>query len=118
MKFLLDAHFPIKLKDWLINNGFDTIHTAELFKGNLSSDRDIIEFAEIQNRIIITKDSDFLKYRILHQKPAFLLMVTTGNIKNRDLFNLFESQFLIILEAYNKNHKVIEINTHSIIIHE
>jgi len=74
MKFIVDAHFPKRLATWLINNGDDAIHTIDLPKKNKTSDKEIIEIAESQARIVITKDSDFIQFRIIHDKPQRILM--------------------------------------------
>ena len=46
-----------------------------------TSDSEIINLSMSENRIIITKDKDFLDSHIL-QKPNKLLLVISGNIKN------------------------------------
>lgn len=42
MKFIIDAQLPYGLKNWLIKNGFDTIHTRDLPDKNLTDDREVI----------------------------------------------------------------------------
>lgn len=49
MKFLVDAHFPVRLKVWLIQNGHDAIHTMDMPQKNNSSD---LEAIEIDNNTI------------------------------------------------------------------
>lgn len=90
MKFLIDAQLPYRLKHWLVTNDFDAIHTADLPERNLTEDLAIADIADNENRTVISKDSDFLKLRILQDKPQKLLMITTGNIVNQDLLGLFE----------------------------
>ncbi|MEM1119441.1 MAG: DUF5615 family PIN-like protein [Bacteroidota bacterium] len=70
MKFIVDAHFPWRLAKWLTDYGEDAIHTSNLPKGNDTSDKEIIQLAEEQSRIVITKDSDFISYRIIHGIPT------------------------------------------------
>lgn len=93
MKFIIDAHLPYRLKFWLIKNDFDTTHTRDLPDANETEDLDIVEFAEKENRAVISKDGDFLKLHILRGKPQKLLLITTGNIVNKDLLALFERNF-------------------------
>jgi predicted nuclease of predicted toxin-antitoxin system len=83
MKFLVDAQLPYRLKVWLLNKGFDAIHTFDLPAQNLSSDTDISQVTDAEDGIVISKDSDFLKLHVLRRKPARLLMITTGNIINQ-----------------------------------
>ena len=116
MKFLVDAQLPYRLKVWLLAEGLDTIHTSDLPAQNLSSDMDIVQAADAEDRIVISKDGDFLKLHILRKKPARLLMITTGNIINQQLLSLFERNFetiLLMLESY----AVVEINNSFVIGH-
>ena len=109
MKFLVDAQRPYHLKVWLLAKGFDAIHTIDLPAQNLSSDMDIVQVADVEGRIVISKDSDFLKLHILLKKPARLLMITTGNIINQQLLSLFERNFETILLMF-ESYEVVEIN--------
>lgn len=82
MKFLIDANLHFKLAKALAQKGFDIIHTDNLPNKEKTTDKEIREFAAEQNRIIITKDSDFLDSHLLLNNPSKLLLVTTGNITN------------------------------------
>jgi predicted nuclease of predicted toxin-antitoxin system len=118
MKFIVDAHLPISLKNWLNQNGQDAIHTRDLPRKNHTEDSEIIRVAMDENRIVISKDSDFPKYRILNGIPDRILMVTTGNIVNKILIQLFENNFEIISRAFEDGYKLVELSNASIIIHE
>ncbi len=59
MKFLLDAQLPPSLKQLFIEKGYDCIHTLGLELGNDSPDKKINEISVSEQRIVITKDSDF-----------------------------------------------------------
>lgn len=118
MKFLIDAHLPVTLKNWLINRGHDVIHTRDLPAKNLTADVEIIRLADSQNRIVTSKDSDFQKHHILFARPERILMITTGNIVNKVLIELFANNFETIEEAFENGSKVVELNNASIIIHE
>ena len=45
-------------------------------------------------------------------------MVTTGNITNKVLLQLFEANFPTIQQLFEEGKKVIEINNESITVHE
>jgi len=94
MKFLVDAHFPKKIAYWLIEQSNDAIHTRDLPDQNKTSDREIMNRADLEARIIITKDSDFIQFRIVTGKPDRILMVTTGNIVNKELIAYLKGIFL------------------------
>ena len=78
---------------WLEERGFDAIHTLELPAANRSDDKEIIVVADQDDRVVVSKDSDFFDDHILMRKPKRLLVVKTGNIKNRDLIR---SQLVIV----------------------
>lgn len=118
MKFLIDAHLPLSLKSWLNNRGHDAVHTRDLPQRNETDDMDIIQIADSQSRIVTSKDSDFQKYHILFGKPHRILMITTGNIVNKALLQLFEQNFDQIEAAFNRSSKVVELSNNSIIVHE
>lgn len=60
MKFLVDAQLPVRLARFLQTSGYDTIHTRDLLLQNATSDTDINAISIQQNRILITKDADFI----------------------------------------------------------
>ena len=85
MKFLVDAQLPRRLATRLAECGHDAVHTLDLPDGNASTDRAVMEFARDQQGIVVTKDADFLNSFLITGQPAKLLLVSTGNIANRDL---------------------------------
>lgn len=117
MKFIVDAQLPVKLHNWLTENGFDSKHVVDLPKKEFTSDIEIIKFAVAEQRVIISKDSDFYKYFIINKKPDNLLMVTTGNITNKVLLKIFEQNFSKIYSLFEEGAKVVELNNSSILVH-
>lgn len=113
MKFLIDAQLPKKLTTFLKTKGFDAIHTSELPKRNSTPDSDIIYIADNDNRVIITKDSDFYKLKLLEGKPQKLVFLVTGNISNNHLINIFDKNLPLIIELISE-FDIIEINSTSI----
>jgi predicted nuclease of predicted toxin-antitoxin system len=113
MKFVIDAQLPYGLKIFLKDNGFDAIHTDDMPNRERTTDKEIINISELENRIIITKDKDFLDSHILLNKPEKLVLITSGNIKNKDFFVLFRNNFKTITELLSK-HSLIELNSFDI----
>ena len=58
MKFLVDAQLPIPLCRYLSDAGHDALHTSELPDGNASTDGALIEMADREVRVVVTKDRD------------------------------------------------------------
>ncbi|MCY7421888.1 MAG: DUF5615 family PIN-like protein [Chitinophagaceae bacterium] len=115
MNFIVDAQLPKSLSDFLKSKGHDSIHTLELDAKNKTPDDTIIEIAEKENRVVITKDYDFLQLHIISNKPSKLLFVKTGNISNNELLKLFEKYIGEIIN-YLKAHKLIEMYTDELIV--
>jgi predicted nuclease of predicted toxin-antitoxin system len=113
MKFVVDAQLPYGLKLFLKDNGFDAIHTDDLPNMERTSDTEIINISELENRIIITKDKDFLDSYLLFNKPKKMILITSGNIKNKEFFLLFRNNFKTIVELLSK-HSLIELNSFEI----
>ena len=114
MKFIVDAHLPKKLSYFLQKKGYDSIHTLDLPNKNSSSDLEINELSLKENRIVISKDSDFYNRYLTKVEPYKLLLVSTGNIPNRELIAIFEKNIDKIMDEISRNH-VVEITKESLI---
>ncbi len=118
MKFIVDAQLPLRLKVWLISQGFDAIHTDDLASewNYEPQDTEIAKIASEENRVVISKDRDFLKLYILQGKSPQILLITTGNIINKELIILFEKNFDTILQLF-KTYNLVEMNNYFVIGH-
>ena len=116
MKFIVDAQLPRTLADYINSKGFHALHTLELPDKNKTKDGYIAKLATEEQRIVITKDSDFLESHILRNQPPKLLLLKTGNIRNSDLLTLFDTHFGFIAELFTK-HSLIEFTKEEIVIH-
>jgi predicted nuclease of predicted toxin-antitoxin system len=103
VNFLVDAHLPPALCALLRENGHDARHTRDLPQGNRTRDTQINELSIREQRVVITKDSDFFHTHLLLGRPHRLLLVCTGNLGVRDMLNLFRRQLPTILAALERN---------------
>jgi predicted nuclease of predicted toxin-antitoxin system len=117
MTFFVDAHLPRKLVGLLQQLGSDAVHTLDLPEKNASSDQTIVEFADKNNLVVMTKDSDFVDSHLLLKRPRKLMHITIGNISNDQLLKLIEQNFLAICTALEV-HDFIELSSNSLVIHE
>ena len=85
MRVLVDAHLPKRLSEFLSAYDIESKHTLDLPRKNATPDLEIIQIADEEDRIVISKDSDFLDNYILDGSPKKLLIVSTGNINNHNL---------------------------------
>ena len=116
MKFLVDAHLPKSLSNFLQSKGHDSIHTIDLLYANRTNDQTILSIANLEKRTIITKDSDFLESFLLTGLPEKLVLIKTGNIRNIDLLAIFNRNIDKICSLLEDSF-LIEINTSEIIVH-
>lgn len=117
MKLLIDAQLPLLLNTILNELGHNSIHVDSLINGDESSDTEIINYAEKHELIVVTKDSDFFHSHSLQNKPTKLLLVSTGNIKNKQLLDFFRRNHLQLSELF-ETVNFIEINCNGIASHE
>ena len=59
MRFLVDAQLPRRFCGWLAEAGHEAVHTLELPHRNQTTDNEILDLAEREQRIVVTKDDDF-----------------------------------------------------------
>jgi predicted nuclease of predicted toxin-antitoxin system len=117
MKFIVDAQLPRRLVRFLQGLGYDAIHTLDLPQQNATPDSSINAISIAEERIVITKDADFVDSFLTIQQPYKLLLIATGNIKNSELETLFATHLPQIIDLLNQ-HSYIEINQNTLIIHQ
>ena len=117
MNFLVDAQLPSGLTYILQKQGHDAIHTDDLPNKELSTDLEIRTFADSTGRVVITKDHDFLDSFYFLNSPEKILLITTGNIKNKQLFELLESNLGRITKLFEE-FSFVELSNDEIIGHE
>ena len=116
MNFLIDAQLPRRLARRLREIGHDTLHTLDLPARNRTPDRDVNAIALRETRVVVTKDTDFVNSFLLLGQPRKLVLVSTGNITNADLEDLFLSNIPAIVEAL-QTYSYVELTRTALIVH-
>jgi len=116
MKFLVDAQLPRRITRWLRDAGFDAVHTLDLPEANRTSDSAILRVAAEEQRVIITKDADFVDSFLLVHRPKKLLLISTGNITNTDLEALLLPNLKAIIAALDSSY-FVELTRTALIVH-
>jgi predicted nuclease of predicted toxin-antitoxin system len=94
MKFLADMGISLRTVQWLRDQGFDTVHLRD--QGlQLLPDREIIEKAYQENRIILTVDLDFPQ--LLATSKRLLPSVVLFRLGNEN-YDLINDRLSIILQ--------------------
>lgn len=117
MKFLVDAQLPARLARLLSDHGHDAVHCVDLARGNRSTDAEIADIADAEDRVVISKDRDFRDTHLLHGVPHRLLAVLTGNISNADLLALFDANLESIVAALDEV-RFVELGPTSLVMHD
>ncbi|MGD9893695.1 MAG: DUF5615 family PIN-like protein [Dehalococcoidia bacterium] len=65
MNFIVDAQLPRRLAGHLRAAGHDAMHTLELPAGNRTKDSVVNELSVREQRVVITKDEDFVSSFLL-----------------------------------------------------
>ena len=101
MKFIIDAHLPSSLAKYFPDH--DVIHTSVLTEGNLTSDSSINTLSILQERILITKDTDFYYSYIASRKPHKLVLVKLGNMRLKGLKTYFKENAGTIINLLHQH---------------
>jgi predicted nuclease of predicted toxin-antitoxin system len=115
MRFLVDAQLPRRMTAWLVAAGCDAIHTLDLPDGNRTTDEQINNVAEQEQRIVVSKDVDFVDSHLLQKRPGKLMLISTGNISNRDLEALIVPLIPDILREFQTN-SFLELGPNGLIV--
>lgn len=111
MKFLCDVHIPYKLVKAINNVGYECIHINNILDKWFTKDKVISKYADENDFIIMSKDSDFRNNFFINNTPKKLLKINLGNISNEILINLI-SKNIDFIEQINKKYSsfLIEID--------
>ena len=115
MKLLIDAQLPRRMVGWFATAGCDASHTLDLPLANRTPDNELTDLANREQRILVTKDGDFVDSHLLSGQPAKLLLVTTGNITNRGLEQLVLPVIPTVVSDFQQ-HSFLELGRSGIVI--
>jgi predicted nuclease of predicted toxin-antitoxin system len=100
VQFIVDAQLPDALVRQLVALGHDAVHVKELPDAGDTPDAAVIAFADREGRVVVTKDNDFRYSHEVHGRPARLLHVALGNMRNRDLLAHISAHQTDIIAAF------------------
>lgn len=109
MKFLCDVHISYKVVNHLISLGHEAIHVNEILNKWYTKDNEISSFADSNNLIVISKDSDFRDSYFVKGTPKKLIKINLGNISNTELIRVLSDNITSIQRLDNEISFLIEI---------
>lgn len=90
MKILCDVHLPIRLVEFIKSNRIDAVHGSNILNGWYTKDTDFCKYADENDFVFVTKDSDFRDSHIIKKTPKKLIKINLGNISNQKLIEFFQ----------------------------
>ena len=99
----------------LRSEGYDTIHTLDLPERNATADAQISRLSIEQNRVVISKDSDFYDSFLSKKEPYKLIYLTVGNCSNGTLLSIFKNN-LGLIESLLEQNDVIQLSQSKLIV--
>ena len=107
MKFIVDAQLPVALAEWIVAQGHQAHHLAEL--GLLSaSDQTIWDAAVGMGAAILTKDHDFVEWATTRKPAPPIVWVRIGNADNATLIERLEAAWDKVLRNLEAGAIVVE----------
>jgi predicted nuclease of predicted toxin-antitoxin system len=108
VRFLVENQLPAALAHWLAERGHDAVHVLDRELGQ-ASDRELWSLAIAENRIVISKDEDFLH---LASRPAdlgSLVWLRLGNCRKQFLLTYFAAIWPKIEAALQIDQRIVEV---------
>jgi len=116
MRFIVDAQLPRDLVSFFRAHGHEAIHTAELPEKNHTPDEIIRRMADTEDRIVVSKDGDFVTSHLLRGTPRRVLLISTGNITNPELIQIMQEN-RDSLEKALADSVFVELTRTSLVVH-
>jgi predicted nuclease of predicted toxin-antitoxin system len=112
MIFWINAQLPSSLATWLTETFGVSAATLEDLGLRDAQDIEIFNAARVNGvgTVIITKDSDFIDLVVRLGSPPQILWLTCGNLKNRDLQQIFIRAFPDAIDLLNEGESIVQIS--------
>jgi predicted nuclease of predicted toxin-antitoxin system len=106
MKFLFDQNLSRRLIDTLEDLYPDAIHVSDLGLAT-ADDREIWEYARLNEFTIVSKDSDFRQLSFIYGYPPKTLWLRIGNCSTQMVSEMLRSNYLSITNFINNDEAAL-----------
>ena len=104
----MDNQLPVALARWLTAQGADAVHVLDLGL-DTTPDTEIWKRAAAENRIIVSKDEDFLHLASRNGDTGLLLWVRVGNCRVAALLSRFAVEWPAIQQGFASGQRIVEL---------
>ena len=105
---MIDNQLPISLAEFFRGRSHDCVHVFERGWDELS-DHSIWEKASGEERIVVSKDEDFMFLANRPDDTGRLIWVRLGNCRNAALIASFESVLPLIEICFANGQRIVEV---------
>lgn len=104
MKFLLDENVPKGVYTEMLRRGYDVVHVLFLKRG--MTDREIVEIANGEGRVVVTQDEDFIQLSRFIETGVILIRRRFRRVEIPELVDIIEKtvtlkgRIAILRESY------------------
>ena len=114
MKVLCDVHISYKVVKFFRDQDLDAIHVNDILDKWFTKDKEIIEFADKNDYIILTKDIDFRNSHFLQNTPKKLIKISLGNISNLALIEILNQNLQNLRKIAKNDSFLVEVDSNFI----
>lgn len=115
--FLIDAQLPPIPKVVFTEFGVPSIHVLDILNRDETPDQEIAQFADKEDTVVVHCGLGCCFPHTLKKSPRKLLLITTGNLKNRQLCQFIGASTGSLITLFDLN-TFIESKNQGIIVHE
>jgi predicted nuclease of predicted toxin-antitoxin system len=108
LKFLVDAQLPPAVARWISSRGHQATHVFDIAM-HMAGDAAIWEQAAKDDRVLISKDEDFVDRWLLNAAPIALVWIRKGNCSNDALMIWLEPLWSETIERLEQGERLIEL---------
>ena len=108
MKFLIDAHLPIELADYLVEQGNDALYVRSLSMSD-ASDSFLWEYALQNEYVIVSKDQDFFNRISQDSNGPIIVWLRIGNSTIKELLSWFSGYYTAVINKLEDGEKLVEV---------
>ncbi len=109
MQVLCDVHISYKIVRFFEKSDIKAIHVNSILKGSETVDGEIAAYADANDFVVVSKDSDFQTTHFLKKKPKKLLKIALGNLSTRQTIDILEAHLLLLISSFENESCFAEI---------